>query len=751
VTTGKNQRYRVLKKLGSGGMGDVCLAEDVILERKVALKFLSKSTGSDPAARRRFLREAKAAAAIDHPYVCKVYEAGEQNGELFIAMEYIEGEDLYALLRRGRLPFEDALRIGTEIIEGLARAHEDKVVHRDLKPSNIMLTRDGHVKIVDFGLARRLASDDTRTLSGPSLTQTGVMVGTIVYMSPEQLRGEPADERSDIFSLGLILYEMLAGRHPLLRKTYVATATAILREDPPPLSEFLEGCPEGVEHLVMRMLAREPGDRFSSATEVVRELREYRSGVRVSIAPRSGTSAPGIAVLPFVNRSRDEEFDYFVEGMTDEINARISKIAGLKVISRSSAMRYKDSPKTLQEIGQELGVGFLVEGSVQHFGSRVRVIAGVVEVETSSQVWAETYDHDLKDIFQIQTEVSRHIAVAVRGRFSGVTGSASTIPEQPQNMAAYEFHLRGVYFMNKWTPGAVRQAIEYFGKAIVADPKYAPSQAGLATCYGRASLVGFLPAPEIASEGAKARAAAQRALELKPNLPEAHVGKAVVALGFDWDWRTAEAALDRALDLNPNLADAHMLLGWLLSSQGRFDEARPHAERAVELSPLDPGYLTQLGWEILHSEGPTETAEQKLRQALEIEPNFLMAKMNLAKLYFDREEMEKGLAIFEAGGPWSKPQLAAAYATAGRTETARRILQEITAPGEVDRHSPFDLARLYLLLSDEEKGFGWLEKACQAHDSHMFYINVMFRSSPILRKYSSDPRYLAILRRIGLS
>ncbi len=750
MTTEKNQRYRVLKKLGSGGMGDVCLAEDTVLERKVALKFLSKSTSKDPAARRRFLREAKAAAAIDHPYICKIYEAGEQNGELFIAMEYIEGEDLHALLRRGRLSVEEALRIGTEIIEGLARAHESKVVHRDLKPSNVMLTRDGHVKIVDFGLARRLSTEESPTLSGPSLTQTGAMVGTIVYMSPEQLRGEPADERSDVFSLGLILYEMLAGRHPLLRKTYVATATAILREDPPPLSEFLDGCPDWVEQFVMRMLSREPAERFASAADAVRELREYRSGIRVSVTPRSGSSAPAIAVLPFVNRSRNEEFDYFVEGMTDEINARISKISGLKVISRGSAMRYKDSPKTLQEIGEELGVAFLVEGSVQHFGSRVRVIAGLVEVETNSQVWGETYDHDLKDIFQIQTDVSRNIAVALRGRFSGVTGSSLSMPEQPENMAAYEFHLRGAYFMNKWTPDAVRQAIEYFGKAIAADRNYAPSHAGLATCYGKAAMVGFLPAPEIASEGARARAAAQRALELNPNLPEGHVSKAVVALGFDWDWHNAELAFDRALELNPNLADAHMLLAWLLASRRRYEEALPHAERAVELSPLDPSYLCHLGWEMLFSEGPTEAAERKLRQALELEPNFVLAKMTLAKLYFDRGEVEKGLALYE-GGAWSRPQLALAYIAAGRTEKAREILHEITKPAELEHQSAYDLGRLYLYLGDEEKGFHWLEKACQTHDSHMFYMDVIFHASPQLLQYTTDPRYLAILRRIGLS
>jgi serine/threonine protein kinase/tetratricopeptide (TPR) repeat protein len=751
VTTEKNQRYRVLKKLGSGGMGDVCLAEDTILERKVALKFLSKSTSKDPASRRRLLREAKAAASIDHPYVCKVYEAGEQNGELFIAMEYVEGEDLYALLRRGRLPLDEALRIGTEIIEGLARAHEGKVVHRDLKPSNVMLTRDGHVKIVDFGLARRLSTEDSPTLSGPSLTQTGAMVGTIIYMSPEQLRGEPADERSDVFSLGLILYELLAGRHPLMRKTYVATATAILREDPAPLSEFLEGAPDWLEPFVMRMLSREPADRFSSAAEVVRELREFRSGIRVTVgAPRSGPTVPSIAVLPFVNRSRDEEFDYFVEGMTDEINARISKISGLKVISRGSAMRFKESGKTLQEIGQELGVSFLVEGSVQHFGSRVRVIAGLVEVETNSQVWAETYDHDLKDIFQIQTDVSRNITAALRGRFSGVTGSSLSMPEQPENMAAYEFHLRGAYFMNKWTPSAVRQAIEYFEKAIAADRNYAPSHAGLATCYGKASLVGFLPASEIASEGAKARAAAQRALELNPNLAEAHVGKAVVALGFDWNWHTAEASFDRALELNPNLADAHMLLAWLLASRRRYEEALPHAERAVELSPLDPSFLCHLGWEMLFSEGPTEAAERKLRQALELEPNFVLAKMALAKLYFDRGEVEKGLALYE-GGAWSRAQLALAYIAAGRMERAREILQEVTKPEEIEHQSAYDLGRLCLSLGDEEAGFRWLEKACQMHDSHMFYMDVLFHASPHLLKYCSDPRYISILRRIGLS
>jgi len=755
VNQDKSQRYRVLKKLGAGGMGEVFLAEDLFLARKVVLKFLSKASREDPSARRRLLREAKAAAAIDHPYICKIYEAGEEGGELFIAMEYIEGEDLYARLRKGRLSIDEALRIGMEIIDGLARAHEGGVVHRDLKPSNVMLTPDAHVKIVDFGLARRLISEQSPTLSGPSLTADGAMIGTIVYMSPEQIQGEPADARSDVFALGLMLFEMLAGRHPFQRKTYIETATAILREQTPPLSQFIEGRPEGLEETINRMLSKAPRDRYQSAAEVGRALREFRGGTSsaVSLRPRSvAGSLTSIAVLPFSNRSRNEEFEYFVEGMTDELNARISKIPALKVISRTSAMRYKNSEKSMQEIGQELRVGFLLEGSVQHIGNRVRIITGLVDAEDGSQVWAETYDRDMRDIFAIQTDVSQNIAHAIRSRFSGVGLTAfSAGAEQPRSMSTYHLYLRGIYFMNKWSPDAVKRAIEFFDQAIESDPNYSPSYAGLATCYGKAAMIGFLPARQAAVVAPKARAAAERALELNPNLPEAHVGKAVVALGFDWDFRTAETSLERALELNPNHADAQTLLGWPLAFQCRFDEARSHAERAVELSPLDPAALTHLAWVVLFASGPEDIVEQTLRQALEIDPNFPMAKAMLGAFHLERGEIDKGLQQLQDGGTWAKAHLGVSYAIAGNREQARKILEEITQPEQAGRHSPFDIARLYLSLGEVEPGFEWLERALEEHDNHMLYMEAIFRHWPLLRPHREDPRYAELLRRMGLA
>jgi serine/threonine protein kinase/tetratricopeptide (TPR) repeat protein len=737
-------------------MGEVYLAEDLLLDRKVVLKFLTKASRQDPAARKRLLREAKAAAAIDHPYICKIYEAGETGGDMFIAMEYVEGQDLYERLRKGRLPIDEALRIGLEVVDGLARAHEGGVVHRDLKPSNIMLTPDGHVKIVDFGLAKIVPNDESPTLSGPGLTAQGAMVGTMIYMSPEQIQGEPTDARSDVFTLGIILFEMLAGRHPFLRKTYVETATAILREDPPPLSQFVEGCPEGLEETIASMLSKAPGERYASAGEAGRALRSRRSGARSgAITPRPKTGpgmVPSIAVLPFANRSRDEEFDYFVEGMTDEINARISKIPGLKVISRTSAMRYKGSDRSLTEIGNQLGVGFLLEGSVQHFGSRVRVITGLVEVEDGSQVWAETYDREMKDIFAIQTDVSQNIALAVRARFSGV-GSVA-LPgsgEAPHNMAAYDLYLRGIFFMNKWSPNAVKRAADFFEQAIAIEPTYAPSHAGMATCYGRAAMIGFLSAAELGSFGPKAKAAAERALELNPNLPEAHIGRAVVAIGFDWDWNVAEAELGRALELNPNLGEAHVLFSWLLFARCRFGEARPHAERAVELSPLDPAALAQLAGVILVDEGPVEIVEKRLRQALEIDANFPIAKMSLAKYFLDLGESERAVRLLEEGGLWSRMQLAMFYAMTGRSDDARKILEEVTRPDQVAQHSPYDIARLCLALGERDRGFEWLEKAYQTHDGHLFFIQALFHIYPLLREYRSDPRYIDLLRRMGLS
>jgi serine/threonine protein kinase/tetratricopeptide (TPR) repeat protein len=751
VTSKKLTRYSVLKRLGGGGMGEVYLAEDPLLNRKVALKFLSEQDRQDSIARRRFLREAKAAAAIDHPYICKIYEAGEENGEVFIAMEFVEGEDLFHRFRKGRFPLEQALQIAMEIVEGVARAHEGGVIHRDLKPSNVMLTPDGHVKIVDFGLARILPTGEGPTVSGQDLTAAGATVGTLTHMAPEQLRGEQADARSDVFALGLICYELLAGVHPFQRKTIIETATAILKEPVPPLSANFEGCPEALEQIVSKMLNKDPAARYPSAQEVARDLRAYRSGIRPAAAPRSGTaSLASIAVLPFANRSRDEEFDYFVEGMTDEINSRISKIRGLKVISRTSAMKYKNTEKTLPEIGNELGVAFLLEGSVQHVGNRVRIITGLVEVGDLSQVWAETYDRDLKDVFDIQTDVSQNIVAAVRDRFPGLGRLESVVAvEGPKSVGAYDLYLRGCYFMNKWSPESARRAVDYFRQAIERDPDYAPSYAGLASCNAKAAMFGFLPGQEAAVE---AKAAAQKALELDDRLAEAHAAKALVGLMFDLDWEGAERGFRRALELNPNFADAHMQYSWLLSAKLRFPEARKHAERAVDLSPLDPAALAHLGWALLMGGGPEDLIEQKLRQALEIDPNFVAAKMTLARLYLNQGDGEKCIGLLrETSWLRAKAWEAGARVMMGDVEEARRMLEELIAPEQARQIPPYDIGVVYLLLGDADRGFEWLEKGFAAHTSHLFLSDVLFHSYPQLHQYRSDPRYIAMLHKLGLA
>jgi tetratricopeptide (TPR) repeat protein len=382
----------------------------------------------------------------------------------------------------------------------------------------------------------------------------------------------------------------------------------------------------------------------------------------------------------------------------------------------------------------------------------VRIITGLVEVEDGSQVWAETYDRDMKDIFAIQTDVSQNIAHAIQARFSSVGRTPFSVgAEQPRSITTYHLYLRGIYFMNKWSPKATKQAVEYFEQAIESDPNYSPSYAGLATCYGKATMMGFLETGQAAVVAPKAKAAAERALELNPNLPEAHVGKAVVALGFDWDFRTAESSLERALELNPNHADAQTLVGWPLAFQCRFDEARSHAERAVELNPLDPAALTHLAWVILFASGPEDIVEEKLSQALEIDPNFPMAKATLGTFYLERGEFERGLELIREGGSWSKASLGTFYAIAGKREEARKILEEITRPEEIGRHFPFDIGRLCLALGEVDRGFEWLAKAYENHDNHLLFLDSTFGHWPLLRPYREDPRYAELRRRMGLS
>ncbi len=740
----KFSHYVVLRKLGQGGMGEVYLAEDTSLDRKVALKVLPEGSAEDFAARERFIREARAAAAIDHPYICKVYEAGVCNQRPFISMEFVEGETLLDRLSGGPVPLKEGLHVGVEIAEALSRAHEKGVVHRDLKPSNIMLTRDGHVKVVDFGLAKRVLADDAETISvlERSRSQPGSLMGTLNYMSPEQLRTAPVDHRTDIFSLGVIFYEMFSGCHPFRKGSAMETAGAILREPPEPLSMYSKTCPPFLEQIVSKMLCKELAGRYTSARELLGNLRELQEKPEPT-APQLRPVVSSIAVLPFVNRSADKDNEYFSDGITEDIIAEISKISDLRVISRTSVMRYKGVERDLKEVGRELGVQTILEGSVRRAGARVRIVSTLIDVEADRHLWAETYDRNMEDIFAIQSEVSRHIAIALKANLAPLRAERQRRDESRQP-EAYSFYLRGRFFMNKLTPEGIQQGIQYFKKVLEIDPNSARSYAGIATCFANAGHFGFLPLAESFPE---AKVAAQRALELDENLAEAHASMALVKLFYDWDWDGAERGFTRAIELNPNFAEAHTLYSWYLIARKRFPEAIREAQEAVQLDPLSIVANTNLGW-VLAFAGRYDEGIEQTKKAIEMDPNFLPGVNVLGYIYLLQGAYGQGVPLIEKSH-WDKAHLGQAYAVAGQHDAARAVLKEIADPSFSGLRSPLEISLLCFLLGELDQGFEWLERAYEAHDNRIVYLR-NFAELHHIESCRADPRYATMVRRLGL-
>ena len=727
-------RYQLLPKLGKGGMGEVFLAYDSVLDRKVALKFLAEHLQDDPIARSRFVREARAAASIDHPYVCKIYEAGELDGRAFIAMEFLEGQTLDERLRSGPIPWDEARAIALEVSEALIKAHEKNIVHRDLKPSNVMLLSDGHVKVLDFGLARRIATPYDETLSTGEMTRHGTAVGTPAYMSPEQLRGALVDARSDIFALGVVCYEMLTGVHPFHRPSIAETMSAILHVIPLPVDRYAKECPPEISRAIARMLEKELPHRFHSLREFVDVIRG--SGIITAVpdsAPRP--SVRSVAVLPFVNMSTDAEQEYFSDGITEDIIAQLSKIPGLRVIARTSVMRYKNTQKEVPVIGRELGVRNVLEGSVRTFRNRVRISAALVDSETSSQLWAEVFEREMSDIFAIQADVAQHIALSLSSTLSIPLMS----PAAPVNMEAYRNYMKGRFFVNKVTPDALPKAIHFFRQALHLDPSDALSHAGLARAYVIGGHYDYMPPAEAFP---KAKAAATAALNLNDRLAEPHLALALALLN-EWDWQESDREFRRAIDLDPNFVDAHMYYTWLLCLLRRHDEALVEARRALELDPLSTFVGMVLGW-TLTLMGRFDEAIRHINHILELDPDYGPARSQLGHAYVGKGMFDEAIRHLEAF-TWRKTLLGIGYVVAGRPDQARALLDEMHSSGSIQFERPSEVALIYLNLGDREPAAEWLEKAFAARD-YMLALHMSAEWAP----QRHDPMVRDYLRRMGV-
>jgi eukaryotic-like serine/threonine-protein kinase len=787
--------FRILDKLGSGGMGVVYRAEDTALGRTVALKFLPHERAKDQSVLERFKQEARTASALNHPHVCTIYEIGEDSGEVYIAMEYIKGQPLRERVGPEGLPVDAVIRFGRQIAAALEHAHEHGVIHRDLKLSNIMATPQGDAKVLDFGLARRIEDLDlTKTsLAEASLEKTVGLTGTIPYMAPELLEGKAASPRSDLWALGIVLYEMAAGHRPFSGKNFFQLSTAILKQPPPPLPQRI---PSGLRAVIHRCLEKEPARRYQRASEVLAALEALGSGAEDSSATLSAAAdaprtpaagkrgqwvrrltpvwtlaivlavtfwvmrpsrtherSPGpphiqsIAVLPLANLSADPQDAYFADGMTEELISALSKISALRVISRTSVMQYKGVHKPLPEIARELHADAVVDGTVQRSEGRVKIRASLVDAREDRNLWSNSYEGELRDILSLQSQVAQAIAGEIQVKLTPQE-SASLSNSRRVNPQAYETYLRARYYWNKRTPGDLNKAIESFKAAIEIDPTYALAYTGLADSYSSLSVYGEVSPREAMP---RAKAAAQRALEIDGTLAEAQATLANIESAYDWDSAAAEAGFRKALASNPNYASAHQWYAVYLSNQGRHEEAIGEIQRARELDPLSPIIGANAGADYYYARR-YDRAIDELRRAVERDPNFWITHSILGQTYLAMGRNAEATAEFVKARSLSPESvrnismLGRAYAVAGRPAEAQRLVEELLSLSRKRYVSPVYNAIIYIGLGEKDKAFTWLEKAYADRSDWMALMN----TEPLFDPLRSDPRFQELLRRVGL-
>ena len=791
-------QFRITARLGAGGMGEVYLAEDTRLKRKVAIKVLPEEMATDPQRLERFQREAEAIAALNHPNIVAIHEIGEADSVHFLVMELVDGRQLGEVIPSGGLALDKLFGHAIPLADALAAAHDKGILHRDLKPGNVMVNEEGRVKVLDFGLAKlRERSDDQGDqthLATDSITQEGLILGTAAYMSPEQAEGKTIDHRSDIFSLGVVLYEMATGNRPFKGDTNLSLLSSILKDKPQPVSEVKTGLPRHLGRIILRCLEKDPERRPQSAKDVRNELEGLKgevvsgeivtgptttaptptagkkmgliaAGVALAVValgvafllsrpPSTTPVEPGrpqirsLAVLPLDNLTGDPEQEFFVDGMTEALITDLSKIGSLKVISRTSAMQYKDVQKPLPEIGRELNVDGIVEGSVQRAGDRVRISAQLVEAATDQHVWAESYERNVEDIFALQSEVAKAIAEEIQVTLSPEEETRLTTTRQI-DPAAHEAYLKGRFFWNKRESEAVQRGLELFQQALEIDPSYAMAWVGVADSHIVASgdYLG-LPAAEAND---RARAAALRALELDESLAEAHISLAAVKMEGDWDLEGSEKEYQRGLELNPGYATGHQWYAELLSAMGRHEDSIAEMKKALELDPLSLIINASLGWRYFYA-GRFEEALEQCLKTLEMEPLFVngawCAGQSLVGSGQVLEHPTDFSHYWEIQGATSEQikELESALSSSGIEGFWSWHLGVLEEEQPQSGWSRLRLVVALAQLGRTDEAFAVLETAFEEHEGWMIYIGVW----PFLDPLRSDPRFDDLLQRIGL-
>ncbi|HKS75557.1 MAG TPA: protein kinase [Terriglobales bacterium] len=798
--------YRILEKLGGGGMGVVYKAEDLKLGRFVALKFLPEHLSKHKLAIERFQREAKAASSLNHPHICTIYDVEEFEGRNFIAMEYLEGETLKRLIHdRGHaLDTEHVTDYGYQMAEALEAAHSRAIVHRDIKPANIFVTDRGQIKLLDFGLAKlmlnpkdKAAQEDQTasaelTIGADQLTTTGVAMGTVAYMSPEQVRGDELDGRTDLFSLGMVLYEMATGKQAFSGSSSGVVIEAILNRAPTPPVRLNPSIPAQLEQIIGRALEKDKRLRYQTASDLRADLqrlkrdtdssytvslttsqaaktvlKRYRphfvwGGALAALLAVFGLNAGGlrnrvfggggsaridsIAVLPFGNQSQDPKTEYLSDGITESLINSLSQLPNLTVTSRNTVFRYKGQSVDTQKVGHDLGVRAILTGRLIQDGDDLMISVDLEDVERNRQIWGEQYNRKLSNLPTVQEEIANDIFGRLRPKLDGEE-KRNLAKRQTQNPEAYQLYLQGLFYWNKWTEGDFRRASDYFSQAVQKDPSYALSYAGLADTYSQLGDSGYLAPSEA---WPKARSAAVQALEIDDSLAEAHTSLGLVKEHFEWDWPGAEKEFRRAMQLNPNLASAHLWYGEFLSNTGRLDEGLRETQRAKELDPLSLIINTNLGWQYYVNKD-NQAAVDQLHRTLDLDPKFSLARRLLEQVYAQMGKQSEAVAEREkllslSGGAELATTIEEDFQKRGYMGVLQSWLDGLT---EISKHSyvsPYSIAQAYARLGKKEAALTWLERAFAEHDSGMVSVAI----DPIFSAMRNEARFKQLVKRMNL-
>jgi serine/threonine protein kinase/Flp pilus assembly protein TadD len=757
-------------------------AQDLKLNRFVALKFLPPNVMTSKRELAHLRQEARTISSLNHPGIATIHDVDEAEEGRYLVLEYLPGGTLKDKLKQlhaedGKLPVEEVVSYGIQMAEALAHAHRHGIIHRDVKTDNIMLTEDGNAKLTDFGVA--ILRDNAQTADSMSV------VGTAAYMSPEQIRGEEVDHRTDIFSLGVVLYELVTSSLPFGGEFVAAVNYSILNDTPSPAGQLRPEVPAELEQIINRCLEKDRTKRYQAAAEIAADLKKMERHQLDAAKPPSGESVPvkarsrktvwiagvvavilvaagvylfssrspspsvsskSIAVLPFENLSDNKEDEYFSDGITDDIIAHLSKITDLKVISRTSVMQYKGTAKHVREIGRELDVATVLEGSVRRSGNQLRIVAQLIDAHNEGHLWAETYDREMTQIFAIQSAVAQSIATALRATLSPDVQERIQ-KRQTENAEAYQLYLKGRFYWNKRRTDDLKTAIGYFTQAIEKDPGYAQAYAGLGSTYVLLPQYGLQPEENFQ----RAESAAKKAMSMDPTLAEAHAVLAQIARNLKWDWVDAEQHYRRAIELNPSYPAAHHWYSVFLVIVGRYEEGLRESKQAQELDPLSPIITMSVG-DAFYATHQYERAHEQYRRALAINDNFAWSHLSLGAVYevqgkFDDAIREYQQARALAGtGSFGLLNLGHVYARTGRTSEAQDVLNRLMQFAREGYSVSYDIAFVYHGLGDRENAFAWLERAYQERGSGLTNLG----HEPLWDGLRPDPRFDALLKKMGL-